>query len=46
MPIRVADLLRFVYQRLALGTLEISGDHALLDRWRERTGFWLTGDGA
>ncbi|MFI7669377.1 maleylpyruvate isomerase family mycothiol-dependent enzyme [Nocardia sp. NPDC049526] len=42
----VADLLRFVYHRPALGTLEISGDRALLDLWRERTGFWLTEDGS
>ncbi|MFI6365041.1 maleylpyruvate isomerase family mycothiol-dependent enzyme [Nocardia sp. NPDC050630] len=41
-----ADLLRFVYQRPALGMLEISGDSALLDLWRERTGFWLTEDGS
>lgn len=41
-----ADLLRFVYQRAALGRLEISGDSVLLDLWRERTGFWLTEDGS
>ncbi|WP_327097800.1 hypothetical protein OIE68_02655 [Nocardia vinacea] len=42
----VADLLRFVYHRRALGTLEISGNRDLLDLWRERTGFWLTEDGS
>ncbi|MEV5833543.1 maleylpyruvate isomerase family mycothiol-dependent enzyme [Nocardia sp. NPDC052112] len=42
----LADLLRFVYHRPALDTLEISGDRALLDLWRARTGFWLTEDGA
>ncbi|MEV2221078.1 hypothetical protein AB0E01_14490 [Nocardia vinacea] len=28
------------------GAVEISSDRALLDLWRERTGFWLTEDGS
>lgn len=37
----IADLLLFVYRRPPRGAVDITGDRALLELWRDRAGFWL-----